>query len=160
MASIRMQCWGILAASWSRIRVEWYWCRFWSSAKARSSRTDPVSVEKVNARLISAATVSISSVLNSPTGEIRMLCWCWEVKPFFYEGSQVWVFAPCATPPQAGFKGSGFRINLGFGILEFGFKVRLRRINLIKNDRAKRYNKSEIRSPKSKIAPKSWFNRI
>ena len=56
-----------------------------------------------------------------------------------------------------------------FWILEFGFKVRLRRINLIKNDRAKRYNKSAIppgrrslcplraggQNPESKIAPKS-----
>jgi hypothetical protein len=50
-----------------------------------------------------------------------------------------------------------FLIDLGFRILEFGFKVRLRRINLIKNDRAKRYNKSAIRNPKSKIAPKSRF---
>ena len=47
-----------------------------------------------------------------------------------------------------------------FWILEFGFKVRLRRINLIKNDRAKRYNKSAIQNPKSKIIPKSWFNGI
>jgi hypothetical protein len=31
-----------------------------------------------------------------------------------------------------------------FWILEFGFKVRLWRINLIKNDRAKRYDKSAI----------------
>jgi hypothetical protein len=48
-----------------------------------------------------------------------------------------------------------FFIDLGFGILEFGFKVCLRRINLAKNDRAKRYNKSAIKNPKSKIAPKS-----
>ena len=43
-------------------------------------------------------------------------------------------------------------INFGFRILEFGFNVRLRRINLIKNDRAKRYNKSAIQNLKSKIA--------
>jgi hypothetical protein len=35
-----------------------------------------------------------------------------------------------------------------FWILEFGFKVRLWRINLIKNDRAKRYNKSAIQNLK------------
>jgi len=46
-------------------------------------------------------------------------------------------------------------IDLGFWILEFGFNVCHRQINLIKNDRAKRYNKSPIRNPKSKIAPKS-----
>jgi hypothetical protein len=38
-------------------------------------------------------------------------------------------------------------------LINFGFKVR-RRINLIKNDRAKRYNKSAIQNPKYKIAPK------
>jgi hypothetical protein len=42
-----------------------------------------------------------------------------------------------------------------FGILEFGFKVRLRRVNLIQNDRAKRSKKSAISNPQSKIAPKS-----
>jgi len=52
------------------------------------------------------------------------------------------------------------RINFGFRILDFGFEVRLRRINLIKNDRAKRYNKSAINNLKSKIASKSGLNRI
>ena len=42
-----------------------------------------------------------------------------------------------------------------FWILELGFKVRLRWINLINIDRAKRYNKSEIRGPQSKFVPKS-----
>jgi hypothetical protein len=32
-------------------------------------------------------------------------------------------------------------------------KLRLQRIHLIKNDRAKRYNQSAIQNPKSKIAP-------
>jgi hypothetical protein len=48
-------------------------------------------------------------------------------------------------------------MDLGFWILEFGFKVRLRRINLLKTDRAKRYNKSAIRNPQSKISPKILF---
>ena len=37
--------------------------------------------------LISAAKASISSVLNSPTGEIRMLCRRWEVKLSFEDCS-------------------------------------------------------------------------
>jgi hypothetical protein len=45
-------------------------------------------------------------------------------------------------------------LNFRFRILEFGFKVRLQRINLIKNDRAKRYNKSAIHNLKSKIGVK------
>jgi hypothetical protein len=58
-----------------------------------------------------------------------------------------------------GFKalGSGVQINLGFRILEFGFKDYLRRFNLIKNDRAKRYHKSAIPNPKSKIVHKSYL---
>jgi hypothetical protein len=51
-------------------------------------------------------------------------------------------------------------IDLGFGILEFGFKVRLRRINIIKDDRAKRYNKSAIQNPQSKIAPTTCLSGI
>jgi hypothetical protein len=50
-------------------------------------------------------------------------------------------------------------MDLGFWILEFGVKVRLQRINLLKTDRAKRYNKSAIQNPQSKIAPKILFCR-
>jgi hypothetical protein len=42
-----------------------------------------------------------------------------------------------------------------FWILEFGYNVCLRRINLIKNDRAKQFNKSAFQDPKSKIALRS-----
>ena len=39
--------------------------------------------ERPNTCLISPATASINLVLNSPTGEIRMLCSDWEVKLSF-----------------------------------------------------------------------------
>ena len=63
--------------------------RFLSSAKDRSGKTDSVSVEKPNTRLISLATASISSELNSPMGEIIMVGSAFKVWGSGFKGPEV-----------------------------------------------------------------------